>query len=202
MSPKSEIGNQKSEASSFRRLPLTFVLLFLIWTFCLQTSASASCFSPTGIAGDLIYSGGMQADLYCDGASWVAMGPVGDARTGLIGWWKFDDGSGTSAADSSGSGNTGTTQNSPTWTASGMNNGALTLNGTNQYVNVPDAASLDLSGSWTVSAWVELNVLPGASSASIILDKIASAGGISNYAISVDNTGACASKTDFSGGFH
>ena len=35
--------------------------------------------------------------------------------TGLVGYWKFDEGSGTSAADSSGTGNTGTLNNTPTW---------------------------------------------------------------------------------------
>lgn len=35
--------------------------------------------------------------------------------TGLVGYWKFDEGSGTSAADSSGTANTGTLNNTPTW---------------------------------------------------------------------------------------
>jgi hypothetical protein len=42
------------------------------------------------------------------------------------------------------------------WTASGKINGALTFNGTNQYVTVPDAASLRLS-SFTFSGWGNLN---------------------------------------------
>jgi len=35
---------------------------------------------------------------------------------GPVAHWKFDEGSGTTAADSSGNGNTGTLLNSPTWT--------------------------------------------------------------------------------------
>jgi hypothetical protein len=35
--------------------------------------------------------------------------------TELVGYWKFDEGSGTVAADSSGKGNTGTLNNTPTW---------------------------------------------------------------------------------------
>ena len=37
--------------------------------------------------------------------------------TGLVAYWKFDEGSGTTAADSSGNGNTGTLINGPLWTA-------------------------------------------------------------------------------------
>lgn len=37
--------------------------------------------------------------------------------SGLIGHWKLDDGSGTTAVDSSGNGNNGTLVNGPTWTA-------------------------------------------------------------------------------------
>jgi prepilin-type N-terminal cleavage/methylation domain-containing protein len=35
---------------------------------------------------------------------------------GLVGWWKFDEGNGSTTADSSGYGNTGTFINGPTWT--------------------------------------------------------------------------------------
>jgi hypothetical protein len=37
-----------------------------------------------------------------------------DVTSGLVGWWKLDDGSGTNAADATGNGNTGTLQNGPT----------------------------------------------------------------------------------------
>lgn len=46
-----------------------------------------------------------------------AMVSAQDITTGLVGHWKFDEGSGTKAADSSGSNNTGTLTNGPTWTA-------------------------------------------------------------------------------------
>ena len=37
------------------------------------------------------------------------------SSSGLVGYWKFNEGSGTTAADSSGTGNTGTLNNTPTW---------------------------------------------------------------------------------------
>src|ERR1019366_5109600 len=97
----------------------------------------AACSNPTGNAGDHRYNGGYRVWQYCNGGAWVSTGPVGNTTTGLVGWWKLDDGSGTSAADSSGTGNTGTLTNGPAWTTGGMNNGALSFNGTNSYVSIP-----------------------------------------------------------------
>ena len=57
-----------------------------------------------------------------------------DIVSGLVGWWKFDEGSGTSAYDSSGSGNTGTLGNSPTWGGGKIGPYALSFNGANQSV--------------------------------------------------------------------
>ena len=114
-----------------------------------------------------------------------ALGGVSVALTnGLVGWWKLDEGSGTSAADSAGS-NTGTIVNKPTWTT-GKINGALTFNGTTQYVKIGGAASLALSGSWTVSSWVKLTSLPAAGEHFVLLGK-GNGSGYRNYAFFVDN---------------
>ncbi|MGA2061522.1 MAG: LamG-like jellyroll fold domain-containing protein [Thermoguttaceae bacterium] len=69
-------------------------------------------------------------------------------------WYSFDDGSGSTAADSSGNGRAGTLVNGPTWTA-GEFNGGLALNGTSQYVTVP-ALNLN-SNAVTMSGWVKRN---------------------------------------------
>ena len=45
----------------------------------------------------------------------LSMALTGTARAELVGWWRFDDGSGTVAADSSASGNDGTFVESPQW---------------------------------------------------------------------------------------
>ena len=57
------------------------------------------------------------------------------AGPAVVGHWKLDEGSGTTAADSSGNGATGTLINSPAWTT-GMLGGALSFNGTNR-VSIP-----------------------------------------------------------------
>ena len=101
--------------------------------------------------------------------------PAADTTTGLVGYWKFDDGSGSStAADSSGNGNTGTLNDfadstfTTMWTG-GLIGGALTFNQDNSDLdtvaipneNVAAPAILDFStngatGSpvFTLSAWV------------------------------------------------
>ena len=73
--------------------------------------------------------------------------------TGLVAAWGFNEGSGTTAADGSGAGHTGTLT-STTWTATGKYGGALSFNGGSSWVTVPDADDLDLSGAMTLEAWV------------------------------------------------
>ena len=70
----------------------------------------------------------------------------------LVGWWKFDEGSGTIAYDSAGD-NIGQLTNGPIW-ISGRIGGALSFDGVNDYVSVNDNASLDISSQLTISAWI------------------------------------------------
>ncbi|MDB6067149.1 MAG: type sorting protein [Pedosphaera sp.] len=76
--------------------------------------------------------------------------------SGLVGYWKFDENSGITAADSSGNKNTGTLASGPTWTAPGkVGTSALTFNSANQqFVTVSDSASLDGTNGLTICAWV------------------------------------------------
>jgi hypothetical protein len=75
------------------------------------------------------------------------------APSGLVASYGFDEARGTTIADKSGKGNTGTVVG-PLWTASGKQGSALTYDGSNDYVTIPDAASLDLTTGMTVEAWV------------------------------------------------
>ena len=75
------------------------------------------------------------------------------ASAGLVGAWAFDEASGATAADQSGKGNNGT-QTNATWITGGKFNNTLSFNGTNAWVTVPDAATLDLTTGMTVEAWV------------------------------------------------
>jgi hypothetical protein len=104
--------------------------------------------------GTLMYNNDYHLYQFCDGANWQPMGPQGAGGGGLVGWWKFDETSGTSAADSSGRGNTGTIAGAPTWTVGGKINGALSFNAAD-----PDQVSTLTKyyfdgGSFTYAAWV------------------------------------------------
>jgi len=73
--------------------------------------------------------------------------------SGLRGWWKMNEGTGTTAADSSGNGNTGTLTGGPTW-SSGIASNAVVLDGVNDYVNVGDSATLENNATFTFAAWI------------------------------------------------
>ena len=75
------------------------------------------------------------------------------APTGLVAAYDFNEGSGTTVADASGNGNTGTIT-AATWAATGKYGKALQFNGSSALVTVPDAASLHLSSGMTLEAWV------------------------------------------------
>ncbi|MHC4159547.1 MAG: LamG-like jellyroll fold domain-containing protein, partial [Planctomycetota bacterium] len=73
----------------------------------------------------------------------------------LVGWWKFDDGSGSTAIDSSGRGNDGTLVNGPVWTT-GQVDGGLDFDGSNDYVNSGNAfPSVAGSTTKTIMAWAK-----------------------------------------------
>ena len=63
------------------------------------------------------------------------------AGSGLVAAYGFNEGAGTTVADTSGSSNTGTVANT-TWSTQGKFGGALSFNGTNARVNVPNSSSL------------------------------------------------------------
>jgi len=71
-------------------------------------------------------------------------------------YWRLDETSGTSAADSSNNGNTGTlnNMNDSDW-VSGKYGNALDFDGSNDYISVSDDSSMDFgTGSFSISLWV------------------------------------------------
>ena len=78
---------------------------------------------------------------------------MADITTGLIGYWKFDEGSDTTVADSSGNGNNGTLINNPTW-VDGKFYKALQFNGSNQYIDYGNILNIGTS-SFTISTWIK-----------------------------------------------
>lgn len=74
--------------------------------------------------------------------------------SGLVGYWKFDEGSDNLANDNSGMGNHGTIYGA-SWTE-GMVKKALSFDGVDDYVHVPHSSSLnDYSQGLTLMAWIK-----------------------------------------------
>jgi hypothetical protein len=121
------------------------------------------------------------------------------SENGLVGYWKFDEGSGNTAADSSGNGNTGALQNGPVW-VDGKYGKALRFDGVSNYVRVEDSNSLHLSTAVTLMAWIYLPT--GATYAdSYIVAKEASNGG-ANLGLKIhDNSGHVVFNLGLDGGY-
>lgn len=120
-----------------------------------------------------------------------------NVRNGLAGYWKLDEGTGISAADSSGNGNTGTLTNSPTW-ATGQISNAVSFDGGNDYINIPDNTNLDGFAQASFTAWVKLNALADGTPYAI-LDKRTSSGTDDAYSMGL-NYGApapCTNELEF-----
>jgi hypothetical protein len=75
--------------------------------------------------------------------------------------YSFNEGTGTTVADSSGNGNNGTIANAA-WTSSGKYGNALVFNGSNALVTIADAASLHLTTAMTLEAWVNPSTVSSA----------------------------------------
>ena len=101
----------------------------------------------------------------------------------LIGHWKMDEGSGTILLDESEYKNKATTTGNPTWVA-GISGQAIKLDGATQYATVPDNASLDITGSITLAAWIK----PEKAATQYVLKK-ATLGGIDGYELSLSSQG-------------
>src|SRR5262249_47856120 len=88
----------------------------------------------------------------------VVIPPAGTAP-GLVAAYGFSEGSGATTADASGNGNSGTLSGAG-WTAAGHSGNALSFNGSGAFVDLGNGATLQLSGSMTVSAWIRAAAFP------------------------------------------
>jgi len=93
--------------------------------------------------------------------------------SGLVGYWNFNEGSGTIAYDSSTYNDDGTIHGA-SWT-NGKINGALSFDGVDDYIDCGNNEALDPTQGATIEAWVKFNQLP--SDADHIMEIASRSGG-------------------------
>ncbi|TME32147.1 MAG: fibronectin type III domain-containing protein, partial [Chloroflexi bacterium] len=135
-------------------------------TFAQVASVAASPYNDTGLSPSTSYTYRVRAtdaagnlSPYSNVAS--ATTPAAPPpSSGLVAAYAFGEGSGTTTADASGKSHTGTLQGGATWTTTGKYGSALSFNGTTSYVDLGNAADLQLTGSMTWSAWIFASANP------------------------------------------
>ena len=90
------------------------------------------------------------------GLAAVALTGSSNSSGNLVGYWKFDEGTGTFAADSSTSGNNGTVAGRAAWVAGEVGN-ALAFNIDGPYVQTIKTDVYDSLSTGTIMAWVKWN---------------------------------------------
>ncbi len=84
---------------------------------------------------------------------------AGGIDSGLVGYWKFNDTSGSTATDSALNDDDGTLLGGATFSSNavaGKIGRALVLNGTGQYVTIPNESKFDFTSSVSVSLWIKV----------------------------------------------
>ena len=133
-------------------------------TFAEIAQPSGTTFNDTGRSPSTSYSyrvRAVDAVPNFSGYSNTASATTPAAASGLVAAYSFSEGTGTTVADASGTGNGGSI-GTATWTTSGKYGNALSFNGTNARVTIPDAPSLRLTNGMTLEAWVFPTVVSSA----------------------------------------
>jgi hypothetical protein len=105
-------------------------------------------------------------NVRCAGVALLALASTGILRlglaqdSGLVGHWPLDEGTGTNTLDASGNERTGMLQGNPlpVWTG-GVSSNALSFDGVQNAVVIPDDATLTPTNALSLSAWVKAQPL-------------------------------------------
>jgi hypothetical protein len=107
-----------------------------------------------GAAGAAGAGGAAGGSAGAAGGTAGGAGGASGAVAGAVARYRFDDGSGTMAADSSGSGRNAALTGGTSW-GTGMIGGDLVLDGTSGYATLP-AGMLDTASAVTIAVWVNV----------------------------------------------
>ena len=106
-----------------------------------------------------------------------------DVTTGLIGYWKLNETSGTTAADSSSYAAAGTVNGGANWSTrcNGVND--FDFNGSSNFISVPNAPQLQPTAALTIAGWVRGDAWGSGSNVRVILRK--GAANSTNYQLAI-----------------
>jgi chitodextrinase len=124
----------------------------------LVVTSQATSYLDSGLSPQTTYTYSVSAydaagNVSALSSSVSATTPAAPPPSAPVAAYSFSEGTGTTAGDASGYGNTGTVSNT-TWTTSGKYGSALVFNGTSARVTIPHSASLALTTGMTLEAWV------------------------------------------------
>jgi hypothetical protein len=108
-------------------------------------------------AADAADTGRAVVDAATDAGDGLGPPDGGSIAVGLVALYRFDETSGAAASDSSGNGHTATMTGATF--ASGLQGNSATMNGSGQYVSLPQGLVQGLTA-FSVSAWVKLSASP------------------------------------------
>jgi len=125
-------------------------------------AATLSCPATPIVAGGVVtYTGTVSnsGNASLDNVTVVQSGQPVPSTSGLVGYWAFNETSGSLAIDSSGSGNDGNIINATR--GPGQYGNGLSFNGTNAYVDITNNASVNFAGAITMAAWIKPQAIDG-----------------------------------------
>lgn len=159
-------------------------LPYYIVSGCTSSSTVVHVFMKTFPAGaQTIYyyygnptsPNGFSTSDFSPAASGVTIGTLGSEENGPAptAYWKFDEGTGTTANDSSSNGNTGTLQSSPTWQTDNqcITGKCLLFSGSN-YVSVPNNPTMNPTTAYTIESWIKLTSIASSTNYNILAKQI------------------------------
>ena len=159
-----------------------------------QLLGNVETFTVTNLLSNTTYYFAMKVGDEVPNWSGVSNSPSGKTSVVVVGElageWHFEEGIGTTTADTSGNNNRGTLINSPVWTTGKVGSG-LQFDGQNTYVSVNDSNSLDVTTAISIEAWVKTAVITtdGGTVVRRVVDKGVYALGASNQAFFRINSG-------------
>ena len=146
---------------NLRFFAYVFFILLIVFLFLTFLFSQNSAYKLVTVASDAL------RNTITSSLAMIGVGNVILETTNVLAEWKFDEGSGQTIIDTSGSGNNGflgstsaTESADPTWSA-GIIGSALDFDAVDDYVEIPDNPSLRGMSELSITAWVKRSVSGG-----------------------------------------